>query len=59
MPGRPLDAGRLLRKIGNAGHNVSDTRFERGCDPIAKLPATIARNFAQITNGTVRELDLH
>jgi hypothetical protein len=57
--GPPLDTRRLLWKIGNACYNFSDARFERGCDSIAKLLAAIARNLAQVTNGMVRELDLH
>jgi hypothetical protein len=57
--GPPLDARRSFWIIGNVCHNVSDARFERGGDSIAKLLAAITGNLTQVTNGTVRELDLH
>ena len=54
-----LDARRPFWIISKVCYNVSNTRFERGCDSIAKLLAAIARNLTQVTNGAVREFNFH
>ena len=53
----PLDARRPFWIIGNVCYNVSHAHFECSSDSIAKLLAAVARNLAQVTNGTVRELN--